>query len=338
MILVLLLGLLSSSRGQCVYNLTHCSCTVGDTPGKCLRRVEGGVCNVDNCASNGHICDCAGSSICEVYICETMLALDGSPNSAFSVGDTIQCSAASTFCLSPPSGENYSAQSTTLSPSATPPPLEPEYRMVQWGENPSLEDTFNLSQIVDNIESDNWLRNAPGADGVWRHRQTERRVITIRVYDNVPGAGEEIERMICAIYNPNTGVQDGMIEIQVSVTVTGESGQQLTWHLCDDSDECSDGYSGNILKATHTTTSEFSDGFCIGPLGSSGDVISIRFTEITGITAVAFEDTSGVVKQYNFTDVGQNGLSAVYVDMNGLAMLGATPLIRFNWQGFSTPL
>lgn len=202
--------------------------------------------------------------------------------------------------------------------------------MVQWGDTPDLENTFDMGQFVDD---GNWLRDSPSDNGLWRHGNTQRRYITFRIYDSDPLPGAPLKRMICAIYNPNLGTTDGQMRIKASVTVTGLSAQSLEWVFCDDDNECA-GTSGNVLSGSHDTTSDLSDGFCVGDFNENGDIINFKFAGIEGLKGFVFEDPTGIVKQYNFGMTPTNGLNALFIDTDGVAVIGSSPDIQFNWQGF----
>lgn len=212
--------------------------------------------------------------------------------------------------------------------------------MVQFGNVADSDNIFNLSTFIDN---GNALRNAPGVDGQWGNGFTERRTITFRIYESPPLPSGQVNRMICAIYNPNLGTFDDSndpFQIQVDVTVSGLSGQTISWVFCDDTGECQ-GTQGNVLYGSHDSSSNVSDGFCVGEFEENGNVISFEFSNVFGITSVAFEDPSGIVKQYEYKDMGlpqAGGLVGAWVDLDDRVHAGITPTIKFNWQGFPQPI
>lgn len=342
-VILLLLSICIQAHAQCTYNVTHCNCMPGVTAtGRCLRDSGLGFCTVDSCATGGYVCSCGGTKICEMYSCTAMEATDGTPNSAFSMGESVPCRPGSSYCLhtpfpieSLPSPSSYPAmspsQGTIPSPSVSPSTsYVPIYRMVQWGDTANLDNTLDMGQFVDEGNS---LRDSSGIGGLWKNGDTERRMITFRIYDNIPASGEPLKRMICAIYNPSLGSTDGQMRIKSMVSITGISGQILEWIFCDDDGECQ-GTTGTVLNATHDTSSDTSDGFCVGNFEENGEEISFKFSSIEGVKGFAFEDPSGVVKKFQFADSQPNFLSAIFIDTDGVAVFGTSPTIKFNWQGY----
>lgn len=323
--------LLCHCNAQCIYNMTHCSCSIGTNTGHCLRKTSGDFCNVDYCASAGLVCDCAGSDLCKVSLCDALLATSGVSCSDLQIGDTVLCGKASSFCLAQ-SADNYTSQpvpgSTSPSPSPRPSAI---YNKVLWGDSRTTSNSFNLTSFIDDQDTDDWLRFSSGGDDQWRHGLTEARVITFRIYDSV---GDPLQRMICAIINPQTGVDDGKMDIMVAANIKGESGQTIQWTFCDGGLQCIDGASGNELSSSFNTTSDRSEGFCFGNFEDNGNIISVRLTNIWGIHGIAFQEPGGTVKRYDFMDGFANELSMIYVDTDGLVVSGSTPEIKFRWTGF----
>lgn len=148
--------------------------------------------------------------------------------------------------------------------------------------------------------------------------------------------------MICAIYNPNTGTQDGYNdEISVKATVTSSDGRELSWLYCDDSGECQ-GVSGTSLQSSHSTSSDESDGFCVGDLPLDNSYISVIFTEVNGVEGISFEEPEGIVKQYLWVDMGlpeAGGLVGAWTTADGnLVNFGISPEIKFSLGGILVPM
>lgn len=409
--------------GQCIYNLTHCSCTTGTNSGKCLRTATDSTCLVDMCAPEGLVCDCTGTSMCELYTCTAMQAENGMTNNQFNLGELVSCEPFTTYCLqkqgthssedsigdtpttttsfspsslptssplstmqvqsnspSEPSSTAMPAESPMVStsaqgpsqtsavpsssnfslypspsissnvPESTAPLFSPiltitpsptatalyTYRNVQFGTENLLENSFNLNPFAD---SGNNLRTS-SLSAQWADGLTERRMITFRFYvDPI----EQNKQMICAIYNPNTGIPDEFVEeISVKATVSSGTFDNVTWTYCDDSGECQGSSSETTLLSAHITSSDESDGFCIGDLDNSNDYLTVTFTEVTGVRGIAFEEPNQIVKQYNWADMGlpeAGGLVGAWTSLEGnLVYFGVSPEIRFSWGGIPVPL
>lgn len=249
----------------------------------------------------------------------------------------IESSTPSTSTAPSPSS-SFTASSSSF-PSKVPSPTATSlflFRNVQFGTENPLVNSFNLNAFVD-LNSN--LRKS-SLSGQWADGLTQRRVITFRFYSDPL----DIEKqMICAIYNPNTGSPDQFVEeISVKATISSGTFSSIEWTYCDDSDECQGSTSDTVLRSAHLSNSGESDGFCVGDLDNSSNYLSVTFTEVTGIQGIAFEEPSGVLRQYNWADMGlpeAGGLVGAWTSLEGnLVYFGVSPEIKFSWGGVPIPL
>lgn len=208
-------------------------------------------------------------------------------------------------------------------------------RNVQFGTDDVLQNSFNLKPFSD-LNSN--LRTS-SLSAQWADGMTQRRVITFRFYEDDI---DSTKRMICAIYNPNLGIADSFMEdISVKATVSSSDGRALEWIYCDDQGECQ-GSNASLLRASHVSDSSESDGFCVGELSDDSEYISVTFTEVNGIEGIAFEEPTGIARQYNWADMGlpeAGGLVGAWTTQDGnLVYFGISPEIRFSWRGVPIPL
>lgn len=283
----------------------------GNSPnGKCLRDAGGGSCTVDSCASNGWVCDCAGSKMCTRSPCGAFTADSGMSNSELNLTDTVACT--------------YGSGSATC--------LKEIRNVVQIG---STFDPAYALEMESFTDTANALRNAPWENDRWPAPSTERRVMTFRIYQDDPFTGQ---RMICVIYNPRLPDWDAGVNITSDATITGESGQTLAWTFCDDAEQVKcNGISGVTLTASHNANNRWSEGFCVGPFLENDDIITFQFANMGGLRSVAFEDPTGILANYSFANAGTPagyGLTVDGLDSDGFSINGATTEIKFKWTGF----
>lgn len=307
----LLLFLSFSSAQQCEFNSTHCTCMEGNSPnGKCLRDSGAGQCLVDSCTPNGLVCDCSGSKMCKRSSCGAFTADSGDSNSILTIGSTVACT--------------YGATAATC--------LSEIRNTVQIGSTFDAAHSFEMLSFTD---TGNALRNAVWGNDQWPAPITNRRELTFRIYEDDPFTGQ---RMICVIYNPKLNNWDGGVNITADATVTGESGQTLSWIFCDDTvpTKCF-GTSGTVLTASHNSNNRWSEGFCVGPFEENDNVITFQFANMGGVKSVVFQDPSGILANYSFSEIGTPtgyGLTVDSFDSDGNSINGATGEIKFKWSGF----
>lgn len=311
------------SKPFCLFNSTHCSCRNVDSPGTCLRDLGHGECLTAQCSSTGFTCDCTGTTVCKISKCKAWVSSAGVPTSSIGLGTIVRCQLGEVQgCLTHVDEKAV----------ASPEPEEPEYRMVQFGKGvPST--MFNMSAFAD---EDGLIEKTYNMHGKWKNAQRLRqRFITLRLYERAQGG-----MMLCAIYN-TYGVEDDQLgNMGVDVLVTGLSGQRLQWVVCDDAGECKPGSSiglgKNSLYGKHKLVSYLSDGWCVKPLESNGNVVSVKLTNINGMRGVVLQSTAGRDTEYLFADGKDNGMTGI-VNENGLVGGGTVPEIQFNLLGFKVP-
>lgn len=201
--------------------------------------------------------------------------------------------------------------------------------MVQFGKG-APNTMFNMTAFID--EGGVIAANSANMHGKWKNAQRlRRRFITMRMYDSeTPGP-----RMLCAIYNTYGVKDDKLGNMKVRTKIYGTSNQRLEWAACDDKGECV-GQSGLELAANHGLVSFLSDGWCVKPLESNGNVVTVRFSEVVGMKGVVLQSTAGQDQVFLFSDGKKNGMSG-RVDKHGLVNHGEVPDIQFNLRGIEVP-
>lgn len=203
-----------------------------------------------------------------------------------------------------------------------------EYRMIQFG-RASAYSMFNMTAFLD---EDNFIQQTYAMHGNWRNvERLRRRFITVRIYkyDGMPG------NMLCAIYNKNDYQEDGKGAMHVEVTIKGVSGQILQWAACDDEGECYEN-SQTMLFGLHGILSEFADGWCVKPLESNGNAISLKFHAIHGMKGIVLQSSAGPDQEFLFGEEGASGMRGT-LNKYGLVQSGEIPEILINLQGIGIP-
>lgn len=247
--------------------------------------------------------------MCKRAACGAFTADSGTSNSLLTTGDSIPCTygSGSAICLT-------------------------EIRnTVQIGAVFDADHSFEMMSFTD---TGNALRDATWGNDQWPAPITNRRELTFRIYEDDPFTGQ---RMICAIYNPKLNNWDGGPNITADATITGESGQTLSWTFCDDDipTKCF-GTSGTVLTASHNSNNRWSEGFCVGPFEENDNIVTFQFSNMGGVKSVVFEDPSGILANYSFSEIGTAsgyGLSLDGIE-NDRSINGATSEIKFKWTGF----
>lgn len=161
--------------------------------------------------------------------------------------------------------------------------------------------------------------------GKWDHAlRLHSRWITLRMYNEKGADG----KVLCGIYNTYGISDDGLGNMKVSVEINAVGGT-VEFIACDDVGECK-GSKGKSLTGRHTLVSSLSDGWCIRPLESNGNAVSVKFSNVDGIKGVMLQSPAGQEKMFKF---GEGAGMLGQMNSNGLVFNGTTPEIMFNLDG-----
>lgn len=329
----------------CVFNSTHCSCRKINIPGMCLRHQRDNYCIVDDCSSNGMVCDCLADEICKRIACGSWI----STNTSVSVNNSLRGTWIScrhmqdSFCLTrieqedvletpewdPPSSEQRDALSpaeeaiTGNHPRESAVEENSKLHMVQV-RTTCNSTKFNITAFVDKGDL---ITSALDMDEMWQNNEyLRRRFITMRLYDSPMNK----ERMLCAIYNKYGMKDDELGNMSVLVQISGTAGQPLQWSACNDHGEC-EGKQQSVLSAHHSLSSDSADGWCVKPLEWNGSGIRVKFSLVNGMVGLAFQSAGKTIGDRAFlfkdiTEIEQQG----YLNQDGLVVGGVVPDILFN--------
>lgn len=100
-------------RGACLYNSTHCQCSLEDGNHFCLRPEQAlsqqMTCSVEKCTQPRYKCDCLGSSVCGVHSCNSWKQeSELSTNITILNGTLLKCYNETGTCVGKPSAETAS--------------------------------------------------------------------------------------------------------------------------------------------------------------------------------------------------------------------------------------
>lgn len=336
----------------CVFNSTHCSCRMVGIPGTCLRHQGNNHCIVDNCSSDGMVCDCSADQMCKRFACEAWVSVNtSSPVNHFRRGTRISCvSVQNSLCLTKTGQKSVSEnpanvaaspekqdvpgsseEAVTSGYSGEPAVKDgPEFRMVQVG-IASNSTMFNMTAFVD---KDDLIAHTFDMDEMWQDNEyLRRRFITMRLYDSPV----KKERILCAIYNKYGEEDDQLGSMSVFVQISSTAAQPLQWKACDGLGECK-GKKGSTLSAYHSLHSSSADGWCVKPVKWNGSGIRVKFYLVNGMAGLALQSTGKTVRDRAFlfrdiVEIGQLG----YLNDDGLVVGGAMPDILFNMRGIQVP-
>lgn len=296
------------SPAPCLYNSTHCSCSVVPEPGPCLQTISENTCLVGLCKSPGKTCDCSGTTLCRIERCAHNVASDGSLLSALQINSTVACVMSQNLQCLKRVGEL---------PVENLPPQVTEYRQLQFGP-PSISHMYNLSAFVD---TENVISMNNSMHGIWpSYLRLKNRFIHIRVYENQA----RNETYLCAIYNAYHLPSDGKRSESLDVQIEGLAGQNLAWAACDDLGECRGGPS-STLTATHSFDDNVTDGWCISPLEYNGNAVRVTFSNVEAMLGIELQ-SSGSQYEYLWGEPLQHGMTGT-VDSDGLSVAGGASFV-----------
>lgn len=268
---------------------------------------------MSTCQGGGYSCDCIGESICKIDTCSNWVPKDGTVASRLEKDTTVVCV--------------QKTDGTCLSKVYIP----AEHKMVQFGAatvRNVASTMFNISLMRD---TEDMITTSYKMSDKWDHPESLRyRHINLRMYQATSG-----EPFLCAVYNTHGIPSDGLGEMRVTATIKGLAGQDLRWVACDDRKECVGG-PASTLRATHSLLFTHSDGWCVMPVSTDGDGISVKFDDVSGFEGVSFQLSDGVDDVYYFQDDADKGMTGT-TDANGLVSNGAVPEIIFNLAGIQVP-
>jgi hypothetical protein len=319
---------------NCVYTATKCTCATNKGAGTCFHHISGpeasGLCTADFCDAGGFVCDCNGKSMCKINPCGSWKPSD-------------------LVAPIPPAGTTNVACTFTngnkcLERIGDAPLTAREYKMVQLGTPKSPANMFNMTwqTDVDDFLTTTFADGAgTGVNNKWPSKETlKHRQINVRFYQG--DSRPDTNKFVCAIINDWEN-DDGLGNYQVDSEIWSLTGDTIQFKQCDDwspanaeagSGECQGPLSATTLYAHHSGLVTNSDGWCAGPL-RSGNVLSIKFSNLEKIEGINFQGSDGAVTEYKFAQ-SIAGLTGT-VDSDGLVTRGAIPDIFISMDGIEVP-
>jgi hypothetical protein len=271
------------------------------------------------------MCDCLGKSICKINTCGLWRAIDQSAAAPLAGTTNVAC----TF-------ENSGKCQEKID-------MPVEYKMVQLGSTKRAEQMFNMTWQKDKgdfITNRFASGRGAGMHGVWPDKEKLKpRQLNIHLYQ---GDADPSSKFVCAIINAYDIPEDGLGIYGVDSEITSLNGEAIRFMQCDDwsggsqSGECLSNSPGTALTAHHRGLAVFSDGWCVGPLHSNGNAISVKFSKISLMRGINFLGSDGAVTEYSFFGSTVAGLTGD-IDSNGLVTNGAVPEIIINLAGIEVP-
>lgn len=204
--------------------------------------------------------------------------------------------------------------------------------MVEWQGQNSSYDKFFLEPFQD---SGNHLRSSTSATIAWLPGETQSRTATFRWYRNDPSQSTFVDHMVCVILNPQGNPffvdpnTDPFLKFgSMQSDIRGVSGQSIHFVQCDPQGSCitTDTAFQSVFLSFFDSESS---GFCVENVDEGSGALEFTFEFMEGFLGFAFEEPSGLVREFLFAN-DSVGLTSDFVDSDTkLAFGGGGATLRF---------